>query len=307
MSALLVDGTNLAFRSSVVGQLHAAGSPTGVAFSFLRSLRKVIEDLQPSLVLIAWDGGRSPWRTSLYPGYKDRTRRKSQFADEQFRQQLYRQIDALREELLPLLPVVQWRLPQVEADDLICAACLMCSGVGCQSVTIFSNDQDFYQLLDVASILTPDGLYTEEDFRRDYGIEPAQWAKYRALAGDSSDGIPGVPGIGPVKAKALLTNSASTREEDLVGRHADEYSTYEQLVDLRKFPALEETLSEFVTVLRAAHPHPKFRLVEFQQFLVRNRMVSIVRDLEVWKSQMGRLDSGDGLPLGLINLSGWEW
>lgn len=116
---------------------------------------------------------------------------------------------------------VQWQESgDWEADDVIAT---LAAGSGARETILMSTDRDFHQLIEDRSVQlnTARGegerWITEQVVRDRFGISPSQWCDYLALRGDPSDGIPGVPGIGPVRAATLLSGGA--RLEDLSVQH----------------------------------------------------------------------------------------
>jgi DNA polymerase-1 len=108
----------------------------------------------------------------------------------------------------------------VEADDVIASAAMEASLLGLPAV-IYSADRDFLQLVSaditVLSPVTSQAPYSPDEVRRKYGVHPHQFVDFKSLQGDPSDNLPGVPGIGPKTAAALL------------GQHGTVDNLYEQL------------------------------------------------------------------------------
>jgi 5'-3' exonuclease len=128
---------------------------------------------------------------------------------------------------------IRWtELEHHEGDDVVATATRMALRQG-RSVTCFSGDRDFYQLLDnqQVTILTPTRTeVTAEDVRHRFGVLPRQWPDYRALTGDPTDNIPGVRGIGPKTAAALLAD----------GRHLEDLPTSSRLTGRHRVLLLEQ-------------------------------------------------------------------
>lgn len=200
---LLVDGNSIAWRNFHVARpLAHQGVPTNLAYGFLRSLRVALVDAGFTRCVVVWDGGRPEFRQKLLQGnYK--VRRPGRVAPEE-REQFHCQVRWL-EDVLPLFGVEQCRCVGWEADDLLAALVLRFKGQ--QPVTIYSGDRDLWQLVDNrVSVLLPGGETVNlETFERLTGFQvPHQWFSYRVLTGDSSDNIPGVGGVGDVRARQFI-------------------------------------------------------------------------------------------------------
>lgn len=241
---LLVDGNNLLIRA-VKATEHADmnsddGTNTSGLIVFVKTLSRYVREEQPYRVMVCWDGGRS-WRHHVYPAYKAA---RSQ------------QTDAYRSTTRRLVKdfLTRCRIPQVhldgfEADDLIAAHWRHAY----DPVTILSSDKDFFQLVGdtptgypctqirVASADTPVDRWDEARVIEHHGCTPAQLPLFMSLAGDTSDGIPGVRGIGPKYALKHLAAAdwnldAVEHEAIAEARKNGEIATWRTLVDLRDVP-----------------------------------------------------------------------
>jgi DNA polymerase-1 len=236
---LLVDGTALYVRSSRAGQrtgMNAAGVPTGTLTLFTHSLARMLRAYQPTHVLVAFDGaGSRDWRRSLYAGYKgSRPDPPAYYGTEH--QLVFKLLLAAG-----IANVGRWGF---EADDVIAWGWRKfhdAFGDPGAEIVIASDDADMHQLLcgdrQVRQVPLSAGgrvmIYDAVVSR--YGCEPGQLPLLRALAGDLSDGIPGVPGVGPVRALGLLWQhdwdlSAVTETMDPV--QARLVAAYEDILDL---------------------------------------------------------------------------
>ena len=196
---LIIDGNNFVYRAgSVTQEKNHRGQDVGVISVAMKMLRKLIYDHEPDRMYIVWDGGISDWRRGVYPEYKLRVEGPQ-------RKDIYNQAQVFRDDVLPHLPVLQWFKPGFEADDLIAAAVRVLFDDG-ERVIAVSLDQDFFQLLNHCDLLnSTSGIpFTQHDFIRMYGFDPVFWPEYRALVGDKSDGIEGIKGIGPKRAKEII-------------------------------------------------------------------------------------------------------
>lgn len=180
------------------------GEPSGVILGVLNSIKGLIEKFPDTNQVIAcWDGGKSKWRKEFYPGYKAQRDYGNQ--DEEKAEnyaKLWKQIDILHE-VLPMFNVHSIRVQDQEADDLIASACKVLEG----NKMIITSDKDMLQLISTeVSVYSPykDRVISPLSFYEETGVTQPAYLGYRALLGDSSDNIPGVPGIGEKTAKRLM-------------------------------------------------------------------------------------------------------
>lgn len=216
----VIDGNSLMHRAfhAVPPTMNAPdGRPTNAIFGFLNMFLKMIDAFNPDGVVVAFDKGKPRVRMGMLPQYK--AQRPPMDPD------LHAQFPMIKELLVALnVPILQsegW-----EGDDILGTMARLGEEAGCDMLLV-TGDRDMYQLVtehvnvvstrkglsDVA-IMTPesvDDLY--------HGITPALVPDFYGLKGDTSDNIPGVPGIGPKKASALIAQYGSLDE---VIAHADE-------------------------------------------------------------------------------------
>ena len=216
----VIDGNSLMHRAfhAVPPTMNAPdGRPTNAIFGFLNMFLKMIDAFNPDGVVVAFDKGKPRVRMEMLPQYK--AQRPPMDPD------LHAQFPIIKELLTALnVPILQsegW-----EGDDILGTMARLGEEAGCDMLLV-TGDRDMYQLVtehvnvvstrkglsDVA-IMTPesvDDLY--------HGITPALVPDFYGLKGDTSDNIPGVPGIGPKKASALIAQYGSLDE---VIAHADE-------------------------------------------------------------------------------------
>jgi DNA polymerase-1 len=201
---LVIDGTGLLVKCNRAGSprgMHANGSRTGPLLLFINSLARLIRVHQPSHVLVALDGLQArSWRQSLVPSYKkDRPEPPSQESGE------YR----LAASFCLGAGIATLCHEGYEADDVIAYAYrrLLQDRAGLPMV-IASDDADLHQLAGPGTIqvsLSEHGrTVTDAWVRHTYGCEPYRLPRLKAVAGDKSDGVEGIKGVGLVKALALL-------------------------------------------------------------------------------------------------------
>jgi DNA polymerase-1 len=202
---LLIDGLNMFIRSYIVNPtLDKKGRPIGGCIGFLKSLQKVVKKFEPEEVIIAWDGNEGSQRKkSLNKNYKEGrgpirfNRRLYDLTPEQQKQnkahQLYRLVEYLNE-----LPVIQIVIDYIEADDVIAYGARHPYYAGWDKI-IVSSDKDFYQLCDSKTYIyrpIQDKLVSKQSIIDEFKIHPNNFALARAIAGDPSDNLPGVSGVG---------------------------------------------------------------------------------------------------------------
>jgi 5'-3' exonuclease len=185
---------------------------------FLGHMGKIIRRLQPSALAFFWDEKRSARRMSLWPRYKAaRSEQREKTPEEMAR--IFSHLDFLRERVLPALGTPQIRLPGMEADDLLYAGV---QAFPAGRTIILTTDKDFIQLVDsrVSILLDRPGqscMVTERTLRDYFQANSAgQYLLLRLLSGDRSDGIPGIGGLGPVKAQRVIEKCLGL--EDLMAR-----------------------------------------------------------------------------------------
>ena len=213
---VLVDGSSYLYRAFHVPNLqrltNSAGEPTGAVYGVLNMLHKLIGDEEPDRIAIVFDASGKNFRHEIYPEYKAN---RPPMPDE-LRGQLEPLFEAVEALGLPLL-----RVPGVEADDVIGTLARQASESGVKTL-ISTGDKDMAQLVDDRTTLVDTMKGVESDPAQvlaKFGVRPDQIIDYLALVGDSSDNIPGVPGVGPKTAAKWLG-----LYEDLEGvrAHAEE-------------------------------------------------------------------------------------
>lgn len=203
---LLIDGMAVLFRSffatSAMGHYfpNADGVPTNAIQGFIRHTLTATSLFEPTHMAVCWDMGAHTFRNELFDGYKANRPAPAP--------ELLPQFDMTRE----LSEQIGWKnygIPGMEADDLI--GSLVCEWEGKADITIVTGDKDLLQLLrpGVSIAFMKKGytvydIYTEERFVDEYEIEPHQFVEVKAFTGDTSDGYPGVKGIGPKTALKLV-------------------------------------------------------------------------------------------------------
>ncbi|MDR5698571.1 5'-3' exonuclease [Agromyces aerolatus] len=212
---MLLDTASLYFRAfyGVPDSLKRAdGTPVNAVRGLLDMIAKLVTDFEPTQLVACWDDDWRPaWRVELIPGYKGH--RVERAVDggpdvEETPPGLVRQIPLIRE-VLGLLGIPIVGAAEHEADDVIGT---LATGASVP-VDVVTGDRDLFQLVDDATgvrvIYTARGmskleLVTDATVVGKYGVLPSQYADFAAMRGDTSDGLPGVAGIGEKTAAGLL-------------------------------------------------------------------------------------------------------
>ena len=207
---LLVDGSALLYRSYFAFAKNplrnSSGELTGASFGVLNTLLPLLEEQRPDHVAVVFDTAAPTFRHREYADYKAH---RPPMPDD-----LKAQIPRVRE-LIRLLGIPLIEQEGVEADDLLGSLATEAARAGAE-VWILSGDKDFYQIVsDRIRLLSPRGrgeaveTVDRDAVRQRFGVEPEQMVDLLALMGDSSDNVPGVPGVGEKTAADLIRKFGS--------------------------------------------------------------------------------------------------
>lgn len=231
---LLIDGHSQAYRAYFGMKTPLStrdGEPTGAVYGFTRKLLATLRDFNPDYVAVAFDTGDT-WRHAEFPDYKA-TR---DVMPDDMRTQMTRIEEMLRAFNIPILTYNNF-----EADDILGTLARAAAAQGID-VLVMTGDRDMFQLVDdrIKILYTSGGpnpvtsVYGVEQVQERYGLTPQQFIDFKALTGDASDNIPGVPGVGEKTAIKLLQQYGSI---DALYEHIDEISgpkTRQALLDARE-------------------------------------------------------------------------
>ena len=213
---LIVDGHAYAYRAfHAIRELRSpSGQPTNAIFGFVKMLEKMRAALEPTHLIVVWDGGLSAARMAALPAYKAQ---RPEMPDD-----LRPQFDEIGK-YLAAAGMAEFCGDGIEADDYIACLARRAAADG-WPVVIASADKDFMQLVsDQIGLLNPNdktgAVWTRAQVHAKAGVEPEQVADWLALMGDAVDNIPGVAGIGPKTAAELLNQFGSV--EILLARLAE--------------------------------------------------------------------------------------
>ena len=199
---LLLDGNSLAYRAFFALPLltNDSGIHTNATYGFTMMLQKIVEEEQPTKMLVAFDAGKTTFRHESFGEYKGGRQKTPPELSEQF-SYIRKLIDAYN--------IKRYELDLYEADDIIGTLARQASNE--MEVIIVSGDKDLTQLAtdNVTVYVTRKGItdiekYTPAHIEEKYGLTPLQIIDMKGLMGDASDNIPGVPGVGEKTAIKLL-------------------------------------------------------------------------------------------------------
>lgn len=246
---LLVDGNNLMYRSffAMPRLTRSDGLPNGALHGFVATLRKILREEEPEYAAVAFDARGPTFRHEAYPEYKANR--------PEMPPELVQQVPFTRD-LSQVLGVTVVEIAGVEADDVIGSLARAGSGRGYR-VLIVSGDKDLLQLVDDrVSVVLPADTTKRLDpagVEAKLKVPPGRVPDYLGLVGDSVDNIPGVPGIGPKTATALIASFGGI--EDILA-HTGEI-TRKRTAALLEEHAAAARLSRELAVLRLDVPVPE--------------------------------------------------
>ena len=221
---VVVDALNMFIRAYIVNpSMSTNGNPVGGILGFMGILRKLIRETKADQVVICWDGpGGSLKRREVVKEYKlgrkpIRKNYEVDGMDEQSERENKIWQQQLLLEIINEMPMVQLMLSNVEADDIISYITRHPAYDGWQKVVV-SSDKDFIQLLDDDTVLLrpiQKKVYTRKTVIDDYGISPQNFVAARAIAGDPSDNLAGVPRAGLTTIAKRMPFLAEQKDHNL--------------------------------------------------------------------------------------------
>ncbi|WP_112677185.1 DNA polymerase I [Micromonospora saelicesensis] len=289
---LLVDGHSMAYRAffalPVENFSTTTGQPTNAVYGFTSMLINVLRDEQPTHIVVAFDVSRHSFRTDKYAEYKaGRSETPTDFKG---------QVSLVKEVLAALqIPVVEKE--GFEADDVIATLACQARDQG-MSVLISSGDRDAFQLVDdqitvlyprkgVSDLARMDPAAIEAK----YGVPPQQYRDLAALVGETSDNLPGIPGVGPKTAAKWITTYGGVegviaRADEIKGKAGD--SLRERLADVIRNYEINCLVSDLELPLRPEDSrwtgwdreavHQVFDTLEFR--ILRDRLYQYLEAVE---------------------------
>ena len=200
---LVIDGSSLIHRAffALPPLMTQSGVHTGAVYGFCNMLLRLLADVQPKWLAVAFDKSRKTFRTEMFADYKGQRKPTPSELSEQF---------PLARKVLEAMNIAVLELDNYEADDIIGTFAVHAPQEA--DVIIVTGDRDELQLLSsrTSVYFTKRGIsdlkiYTPEVFAEEYeGLEPKQLIDLKGLMGDTSDNIPGIPGVGPKTALKLI-------------------------------------------------------------------------------------------------------
>ncbi len=205
MKLMILDGNSIVNRAFYgIRALNAPdGTPTNAVYGFMTILQRIYEDVKPEAMCVSFDLKAPTFRHKAFDSYK--AQRKG------MPEELAVQMPILKE-MLDKMGIRRYELEGYEADDILGTVGRICENKDWECV-IVTGDKDSLQLVSptttVCNVKTRGGstetiMYTPERFREEYGFEPELMVDLKALMGDTSDNIPGVPGVGEKTAMGLV-------------------------------------------------------------------------------------------------------
>ncbi|MGQ5262976.1 DNA polymerase I [Micromonospora sp. ZYX-F-536] len=289
---LLVDGHSLAYRAffalPVENFSTTTGQPTNAVYGFTSMLINVLRDEQPTHIVVAFDVSRRSFRTDRYAEYKaGRSETPTDFKG---------QVSLVKEVLAALqIPVVE--MEGYEADDVIATLACQARDQG-MTVLISTGDRDAFQLVgDQVTVLYPRKGVSDlarmdpAAIEAKYGVGPERYRDLAALVGETSDNLPGVPGVGPKTAAKWITTYGGVegviaRADEIKGKAGD--SLRERLADVIRNYEINCLVSDLELPLRPEDTrwtgwdreavHQVFDTLEFR--ILRDRLYQYLEAVE---------------------------
>lgn len=245
---MLVDGSAIVHRAyhAMPPFTTSDGTPTGAISGFFSMLLKLIQQLRPFHIVIAFDRPKPTFRQQLYVGYQAQRPKMESDLSDQFKAII---------DILDAAKIVQIGVDGYEADDIIGTLSETANKKGILTY-IVTGDRDMLQLVDHDTcVLMPIKgisevkIHDEESVKEKYGVEPSQIVELKALTGDPSDNYPGVPGIGPKTAANLVNEYGNV---DNIYKHLDDIAVKnknlaQKLIDGAESATLSKKLAQIVT------------------------------------------------------------
>lgn len=282
---IIIDGNSIANRAFYALPLlsNSSGLHTNAVYGFTTMLLKLIEEEKPTHFLVAFDAGKITFRHKEYTEYKGGRAKTPSELSEQF---------PLIKELLKAFKIPQFELTGYEADDIIGTLTKAADERG-EKVLLVSGDKDMLQLASehVTVAITRKGisevdLYNPAEIKERYGLTPAQIIDLKGLMGDTSDNIPGIPGVGEKTALKMLHEFGSVEEvlanaSSLKGKMKEKVEEHAQSAIMSK---------ELATIFREVPMETEWDVFRYDGF-DGQALSSMFRKLE-FKSLLEKMDFG---------------
>ncbi|TCP53747.1 DNA polymerase I [Tumebacillus sp. BK434] len=283
---VLIDGNSITYRAffALPPLSNSKGQYTNAAYGFTTMLLRLLQDEQPTHLMVAFDKGKATVRQEIYPEYKG-TREKTPG-------ELREQFPIVRS-ILDSFDIPYLEVEGHEADDIIGTITQAAETQGFESLVV-TGDKDLLQLVSdhVTTMLTRKGIsetekYTEKEIQERYGLTPLQIIDLKGLMGDTSDNIPGIPGVGEKTALKLLAQFPTVEE---VLEHADEAPGKKLQEKLREHAESALLSKRLATINREVPLDIDFESYRFESYDA-GKVREIFKALE-FKSLLDRLPQG---------------
>ncbi len=271
---VLIDGNSIAYRAFFALPLlnNDKGIHTNAVYGFTMMLQRILEDEKPTHLLVAFDAGKTTFRHKTFSEYKGGRQKTPPELSEQF---------PFIRELLDAYGISRYELENYEADDIIGTLSLQAEKDGYE-VKVISGDKDLTQLSSdaVTVSITRKGItdieeYTPAHIKEKYGITADRIIDMKGLMGDSSDNIPGVPGVGEKTALKLL-KEFGTLEELL--NSVDKVSGKKLKEKLEEFKEQALMSKELATITREAPVEIKIEDIQYEGY-EKEKVIHIFKEL----------------------------
>ncbi len=259
---MLIDGNSIAYRAFFALPLlnNDKGVHTNAVYGFTMMLNKLIAEDKPTHILVAFDAGKTTFRHETFKEYKGGRQKTPPELSEQF---------PFIRELLDAYGIKRYELPNYEADDIIGTLSLEAEKDGFD-VIVVSGDKDLTQLASEHTTvsITRKGItdiesYTPEHIKEKYGLTPLQIIDMKGLMGDTSDNIPGIPGVGEKTALKLLHEFGSVEQ---VLASIDEVSGKKLKEKLTENQELARISKQLATITREAPVEVKVKELVYEGY-----------------------------------------
>ena len=271
---LIIDGSSLIHRAffALPPLMNKQGVHTGAVYGLCNMLLRLLEDIQPKYMAVAFDKSRKTFRTEMFADYKGQRKPTPSELSEQF---------PLAAKVLEAMNIRVLEMDNYEADDII--GTFAVHAPEDVEVIIVTGDKDELQLLDKRTkvFYTKRGIsdikiYDEKAFADDYeGLQPLQLIELKGLMGDTSDNIPGVPGVGPKTALKLIKEYGSVEEVLANIENVSGKSLKTKLSDNKEQALLSKKLATIFTDVPVS-----LEMAEYALGGMREEVRGIMQDLE---------------------------
>jgi len=289
---IVIDGNSIANRAFYALPLlsNSAGLHTNAVYGFTTMLLRLIEEERPTHMLVAFDAGKETFRHAAYADYKGTRAKTPPELSEQF---------PLIRELMDSFGIARYEIEGYEADDIIGTLTRLADERKDMRVLVVTGDKDMLQLASdqVTIAITRKGISETERFdpariRETYGLAPAQIIDLKGLMGDSSDNIPGIPGIGEKTALKLLHEYGSV-ENVLANVHSLKGKLRENVEAHREDAIKSKELATIFRDVPMERDWSRFRFTGID----RERLADMFRRME-FRSLLEKLGAPQGDPAG---------